>query len=162
MKCFYIQVIFIFERKCSNIGLEKFALEQTEKIVEHEQISRETLRILLEIASRFEEFTAGMKSPWKDALEKVAKNGNTVIIGKAGAKLIENPAGETLVCRRFLGYGPDLPDGTPTLRFKLVRPSGETRLIVKPNVNGTFSPVRLQLVSDKLAQIMKNIAGNDD
>ncbi len=35
----------------------------------------------------------GIKPLGKGAVEKVAKNGNTVIMWKAGAKCIENPAG---------------------------------------------------------------------
>ncbi len=123
------------------MGLEKFPLEQTERIIECEQISEIMRRALMKICSKFEEFH--YSSPWKDKLETILKNGNKLTVGKAGAKVIEDPKGEVLVYRKFVGYGPDLPDGSPTLRFKLQRPSGETRLLVRPNVNGTFSPVRL-------------------
>ena len=123
------------------MGLEKFALEQTERITECEQISQVMRRALLEICSKFEEFTC--KSPWKDKVETILKNGNKLTVGKAGAKVIENPSGETLVYRKFAGYGPDLPDGSPTLRFILQRPSGRTSLYVRPNINGGFSPVRI-------------------
>lgn len=123
------------------MGLEKLALEQTEKIIECEQISQVVRRALLDICSKFEEFI--YKSPFKDKVETLLKNGNKLTTGKAGAKVLESPKGEILAHRKFVGYGPDLADGTPTLRFKYERPSGTTHLLVKPNVNGTFSPVRL-------------------
>ena len=123
------------------MGLEKVALEQTERIIECEQISEVMRRTLMGICSKFEEFIS--KSPWKDKVEKVLKNGNKLTVGKAKAKLIENSKGDILVYRKFAGYGPDLPDGSPTLRFILQRPSGTTYLYAKPNANGSFSPVRL-------------------
>ena len=113
------------------MSLEKFALEQTEVM----------RKALMKICTKFEEFI--YKSPWDDKVETILKNGNKLTVGKAGAKAIQNPSGETLVYRKFAGYGPDLADGTPTLRFRLQRPSGRTSLYVRPNINGTFSPVRL-------------------
>lgn len=123
------------------MGMEKFALEIVEQTLEHIRLSDELLKPLWKRASQFEDFLS--KSPWKDAVEKIAKNGNKITIGKAGAKTIEGKSGELLVCRKFTGYGPELPDGSPTLRFRIERPSGRTTLFVKPNLNGTYSPVRL-------------------
>ncbi len=123
------------------MGLEKFALEQTERIIEHEQISRQLWSALHEICKKFDEYT--YKSPWKDRIQKVLKNGNKLSIGKAGGKVIETPNDQVLVYRKCKGYGESLPDGTPTLRFEVRRPSGVTEFRVRPNLNGTFSPVRL-------------------
>ena len=123
------------------MGFEKFALEQTERIIECEQISEVMRSALMKICSKFEEFK--FTSPWKDKVETILKNGNKLTVGKAKAKVIESPRGDVLVYRRFEGFGPDLPDGSPTLRFRLQRPSGTTYLYVKPNINGGFSLARL-------------------
>ena len=51
------------------MGLEKFALEQTERIIECEQISEVMRRALMKICSKFEEFK--FTSPWKDKVETI-------------------------------------------------------------------------------------------
>lgn len=123
------------------MGMEKFVLESVEQTLENIRLSEELLRPLWQRAAQFEDFL--YKSPWKDVVEKIAKNGNKITIGQAGAKTIKNKMGELLVYRKFAGYGPELPDGSPTLRFRIERPSGHTTLYVKPNLNGTYSPVKL-------------------
>lgn len=121
--------------------LENFEAESLEIVVEQMEISRQVREVLLDICAKFEPFE--FLSPWKDSVERGLKNGKKLTIGKAGAKVLENSKGDVLVYRKFSGYGPTLDDGTPTLRFYVDRPSGRTRLLVKPRVDGTFSPVRL-------------------
>ena len=121
--------------------LESLGIESLERIVEHTDISRQVRETLLNICTKFEQFE--YSSPWKDSVEKFLKNGKKLTVGKAGAKVIEDSKGDVLVYRKFSGYGPTLNDGTPTLRFYVDRPSGRTCLVVKPRVDGRFSPVRL-------------------
>ena len=128
-----------FERK--KMKLESFGLEALENIAEHTRISEQVREVLLNICAKFDKYECF--SPWKGAVEKVLKNGKKLTVGNAGAKALENSNGDLLVYRKFSGYDRTLPDGTPTLRFYVDRPSGRTRLVVKPRVDGGFSPVRL-------------------
>ena len=137
--CFYIYVVV--SRKDKGMKLESFGCEAIENLVEHTEISRQVRQALLEICAKIEEFE--FTSPWKNSIEKILKNGKKLTIGKAGAKYIEDSKGDVLVYRKFYGYGPTLEDGTPTLRFHVDRPSGRTSLLVKPRLDGHFSPVRL-------------------
>lgn len=136
---FYITLYLCREnkyRKEKGMGLEKFALEA----VEHVRLSEELLAPLWKLAGKFEDFL--YKSPWKNAVTKIAKNGNSVQVGDAGAKAIVSKTGDLLVHRKLTGIS-ELPNGSPALKYTISRPNGRTYLYVRPNLNGTFSPVRL-------------------
>lgn len=117
------------------MGLEKFGLEA----LEHVKLPEEILAPLWKIAGKFEEFT--YKSPWKDAITKIANNGNKVKIGQAGAKSVESKSGEWLVSRRLSAVS-EAPDGTPYLSYTVNRPSGNSKIYAKINPNGKLSPMR--------------------
>lgn len=122
------------------MGLEKFVIRETENIVNHERLSREILDVLENFCAKLIDLKP---ESWKNVTKKVMENGRTVTIGNAGAKSVVSPKNELSVYRKLVGYGEELADGTPTLNFRVQRPSGTTILRVKPNLNGTFSPVRL-------------------
>lgn len=122
------------------MGFEKFVIRETENIINHERLTREVLDALESICSKV--LDAKFEG-WRNAINKVTKNGTNVTIGKSGVKSVVSPKNELKVYRKLVGLGDCLADGTPTLKYRIERPSGATELLVKPNLNGGFSPVRL-------------------
>ena len=124
------------------MGLEKIGLEVLEQGFEHLRLSENLLKPLWKIASKLEEFANfGGRSPWKDVTTKIAKNGNKVTVGQAGAKAIEDKLGNVRLSRK-LSSVLEAPDGSPVLRYSVHRPSGHTYLYAKLNPNGKISPMR--------------------